>query len=176
MPCILEHLTTMFGQCRHARWTRWILMEPSWKWQIFGWLHVQCVNSTNVPIDKCSNNKLWKLKIPLRIKVNPFFSSIWDNKTSFFQYHFACSIWSVIQLTLTLYLPCSIANIFEKWLHAICYRRRRIVDISRTNNHIMMTPRFDNTARWIRLHLWINDYGCSFPLIPRHRPPAIKLS
>jgi hypothetical protein len=42
-----------------------------------------------------------------------------------FQCKFACSIWSIIQVVSTLYLPHSVANIFGNWLHGM-HRRSRI--------------------------------------------------
>jgi hypothetical protein len=109
----------------------------------------------NVPIDKSSNNKLWKLKIPLRIKVFGWYlhkgvvitkdnlaKRNWqDSKTCifchqyetikhlFFQCRVARSIWSVIQLVLTLYPPCSVANIFGNWLHGIDPRFKRHIRV-----------------------------------------------
>jgi hypothetical protein len=37
----------------------------------------------------------------------------------FFQYRFARSIWSVIQVALTVFPPCNITNIFGNWLNGI---------------------------------------------------------
>jgi hypothetical protein len=45
-------------------------------------------------------------------------------KHLFFQYRPARSIWSIIQLALALYPPCSVANIFGNWLHDIDHRFR----------------------------------------------------
>jgi hypothetical protein len=97
----------------------------------------------NVSINKISNNKLWKLKIPLRIKVFGWYlrkgvvltkdnhaKRNWHGskkcvfyhqdetiKHLFFQCRFARSIWSVIQVASTLFPPCSITNIFGNWLN-----------------------------------------------------------
>jgi hypothetical protein len=99
----------------------------------------------DVPIDKISIDKLWKLKIPLRIKVFGWYLHkgvvlVKDNlakrnwygskkcvfyhqdetiKHLFFQYRFARSIWSVIQIPSTLFPPCIITNIFGNWLNGI---------------------------------------------------------
>jgi hypothetical protein len=85
------------------------------------------------------------MKIPLRIKVFGWYLrkgvvSMKDNlarrnwhgskkyaflhqdetiKHLFFQYCFARSIWSVIQVASTLFPPCSITNIFGNWLNGI---------------------------------------------------------
>jgi hypothetical protein len=98
-----------------------------------------------VSIDKINNNKLWKLKISLRVKVFGWYlrkgviltkynlaKRNWHGskkcvfchqdetiKHLFFQYHFARSIWSVIQLASTLCPPRSITNIFGNWLNGI---------------------------------------------------------
>jgi hypothetical protein len=92
----------------------------------------------DVPIDKINNNKFWKLKIPLRIKIFGWYLRKvvalpkynlakwnWDGskkcifchhdetiKHLFFQYRFARSIWLVIQVASSLFLPCGITNIF----------------------------------------------------------------
>jgi hypothetical protein len=90
------------------------------------------------------NKKIWKMKIPLKnknkncmvstsgvilTKQNWHGSLTWvfypqdeTIKHLFFQYIFACSIWSVIQITLGLYPTSSIANIFGKRLHGIDYK------------------------------------------------------
>jgi hypothetical protein len=99
----------------------------------------------DIPIDKVNNDKLWKLKLPLRIKVFGWYlrkgvivtkdnlaKRNWhgskecvfchQNETIqylFFQYRFARSIWSVIQLTSTIYQPTSVANILENWLNGV---------------------------------------------------------
>jgi hypothetical protein len=96
----------------------------------------------DVPIDKISNDKLWKLKIPLRIKVFGWYlrkgvvltkdnlaKRNWHGskkcvfchqdetiKHLFFQCRLARSIWSVIQVASTLFPPRSITNIFGNWL------------------------------------------------------------
>jgi hypothetical protein len=90
-----------------------------------------------LPIGKINNNKLWKLKISLQIKVFGWYLrkgvilakdnlAKWnwhrsrkcvfcrqDGKIKylFFQYYFARSIWSIIQVASTLFSPCSITNI-----------------------------------------------------------------
>jgi hypothetical protein len=107
----------------------------------------------DVPIDKISNNKLWKLKIPLRIKVfgwylrkgviltrNNLAKRNWHGskecvfchrdetiKHLFFQCRFTRSIWSVIQVASTLFPPCSITNIFGNWLNGIDNRFKKLL-------------------------------------------------
>jgi hypothetical protein len=97
----------------------------------------------DVPNDKSSNNRLWKLKIPLWINVFGWYLHkevilTKDNlakenqhgskkcvfchqdetiKHLFFQCCFASSIWLVIQVASTLYPPQSITNIFGNWLN-----------------------------------------------------------
>jgi hypothetical protein len=99
----------------------------------------------DVPIDKVSNDKLWKLKILLRIKVFGWYlrkgvvltkdniaKRNWHGskkcvfchqdetiKHLFFQCRFARSIWSVIKVASTLFPPCCITNIFGNWLNGI---------------------------------------------------------
>jgi hypothetical protein len=108
-----------------------------------------------VPIDSVSNNKLWKLKIPLRIKVFGWYlrkgviltkdnlaKRNWHGskkcvfchqnetiKHLFFQCHFARSIWSVIQVASTLFPPCSITNIFGNWLNGINNRFKKHIRV-----------------------------------------------
>jgi hypothetical protein len=109
----------------------------------------------DIPFDKVSNNRLWKLKIPLRINVFGWYLCKWviltkDNvvkrnwhgcrkcvfchqdetiKHLFFQCHFARSIWSVIQVASTLYPPRSIANIFGNWLNGIEHRFKKHIRV-----------------------------------------------
>jgi hypothetical protein len=99
----------------------------------------------DIPIDKHSNNKLWKLKIPLRINVFGWYlrrgvvltkdnlaKRNWQGsklyafcnqdetiKHLFFRCGFAKSIRSVIQLASALYPPCSVTNIFGNWLNGV---------------------------------------------------------
>ena len=47
-------------------------------------------------------------------------------KHLFFQYKLVRSIWSVIQIASSLYLPCSVANVFGNWLHGIDHRFRTL--------------------------------------------------
>jgi hypothetical protein len=91
----------------------------------------------DIPIDKINNDKLWKLKLPLRIKVFGWYlrkgviltkdnlaKRNWHGskecvfchknetiKHLFFECRFTRSIWSVIQFASTLYQPTSVANI-----------------------------------------------------------------
>jgi hypothetical protein len=108
---------------------------------------------SDVPIDKISNDKLWKLKIPLRIKVFGWYlrkgvvltkdnlaKRNWHGskkcvfchqdetiKHLFFQCRLARSIWSVIQVASNLFPPCSITNIFGNWLNEIDHRFKSIL-------------------------------------------------
>jgi hypothetical protein len=50
-------------------------------------------------------------------------------KHLFFQCRFARSIWSLIQVGLSLYPPTSVANIFENWLHGIDLRFRTLIRV-----------------------------------------------
>jgi hypothetical protein len=109
----------------------------------------------DVPIDKVSNDKLWKLKIPLRIKVfgwylrkevvlmkdnlakrnwhgskkYVFFHQDKTIKHLFFQCLLARSIWPAIQIASTLFPPCSITNIFENWLNGIDNRFKKHIRV-----------------------------------------------
>jgi hypothetical protein len=109
----------------------------------------------DVPIDKITHNKLWKLKIPLRIKVFGWYlrkgviltkdnlaKRNWHGskkcvfchhdesiKHLFFQYRFARSIWSVIQVASILFSPCSITNIFGNWLNGIDNRFKKHIRV-----------------------------------------------
>jgi hypothetical protein len=109
----------------------------------------------DIPLDKVSNNRLWKLKIPLRIKVFGWYLHkglilIKDNlakrnwhgcrksvfypqdetiKHLFFQCRFARSTWSIIQVASTLYPPRSIANIFGNWLNGIEHRFKKHIRV-----------------------------------------------
>jgi hypothetical protein len=44
-----------------------------------------------------------------------------------FPYKFARSIWLVIQVVSTLYPPCSVVNIFTKWLHDVNHKFRILI-------------------------------------------------
>jgi hypothetical protein len=109
----------------------------------------------DVPIDKISNDKLWALKIPLRIKVFGWYlckgliltkynlaKQNWHGskkcvfyyqdkiiKHLFFHCRVARSIWSVIQLASTLFPPCSITNIFGNWLNEINNRFKKHIRV-----------------------------------------------
>jgi hypothetical protein len=50
-------------------------------------------------------------------------------KHLFFQCRFAGPIWSIIQVASTLYPLCSVANIFENWLHGINNRFRTLIRV-----------------------------------------------
>jgi hypothetical protein len=109
----------------------------------------------DVPIDTPNNNKLWKLKIPLRIKVFGWYlrkgviltkdnlaKRNWQGskqcafchqeetiKHLFFNCRFARSIWSVIQLASSLYQPRSVTNIFGNWLNGIDPRFKKHIRV-----------------------------------------------
>jgi hypothetical protein len=109
----------------------------------------------DMPIDKISHNKLWKLKILLRIKVfewylhtgivltkDNFPKQNWHGskkcvfyhhdesiKHLFFQCRFARSIWSVIQVASTLFPPRNITNIFGNWLNEIDNRFKKHIRV-----------------------------------------------
>jgi hypothetical protein len=109
----------------------------------------------DVPIDSVNSNKLWKLKILLRIKVFGWYlrkgvSLTKDNlakrnwhgskkyifyhqnesiKHFFFQCLFARSIWSLIQVASTLFPPRSITNIFGNWLNGIDNRFKKHIRV-----------------------------------------------
>jgi hypothetical protein len=106
-------------------------------------------------IDKISNNRLWKLKLTLRIKVFGWYlrkgviltkdnlaRQNWNGskacvfchqdetiKHLFFQCRFARSIWSVIQVASTLFPPCNITNIFGNWLNGINNRFKKHIRV-----------------------------------------------
>ena len=106
-----------------------------------------------VPVD--NNKKIWKMKIPLKIKIFAWYLrrgviltkdnlarrnwhgskkcvfSHHDEKIKhlFFQCKVARSIWSVIQVALNLYPPRSVANIFGNWLHEIDHRFRILIRV-----------------------------------------------
>jgi hypothetical protein len=110
---------------------------------------------THVPIDKVSNDKLWKLKLPLRIKVFGWYlckevvltkdnlaKRNWHGskrcvfchhdetiKHLFFQCCFARTIWSAIQVASTLFPPRSITNIFGNWLNGINKRFKKHIRV-----------------------------------------------
>jgi hypothetical protein len=50
-------------------------------------------------------------------------------KHLFFYCRFARSIWSLIQVAFDLYLPTSVANIFENWLHGIDLSFRTLIRV-----------------------------------------------
>jgi hypothetical protein len=109
----------------------------------------------DVPIDKISSNKLWKLKISLRLKVFGWYlrkgvvltkdnlaKRNWygikkyvfchQNETIkhlFFYCRFARSIWSVIQVASTLFQPSSITNVFGNWLNRIDNRFKKHIRV-----------------------------------------------
>jgi hypothetical protein len=50
-------------------------------------------------------------------------------KHLFFKCNFACSVWSVIQMTSNLYPPSDVANIFGKWLRGIDNKYRILIRV-----------------------------------------------
>ena len=98
---------------------------------------------SDVPVD--NNNKIWKMKIPLKNKIFAWYlrrgviltkdnliKRNWHGSSQcvfchhdvtikhlFFQCKLARSIWSVIKIASGLYPPCSVANLFGNWLHVI---------------------------------------------------------
>ena len=99
----------------------------------------------DIPVDSANNNKLWKMKIPLKTKVFAWYlrrgviltkdnlaKRNWHGskqcvfchhdetiKHLFFQCEFARSIWSAIQIGSTLHPPSTVANIFGSWLNGV---------------------------------------------------------
>jgi hypothetical protein len=114
------------------------------------------------------------LKIPLRIKVFGWYLRKvvalpkynlakwnWDGskkcvfchhdetiKHLFFQYRFARSIWLVIQVASSLFLPCGITNIFGNWLNEIDHRFKKYIRVGAI------------VFIW-SLWLWRNDKVCN---------------
>jgi hypothetical protein len=106
----------------------------------------------DIPIDKHSNNKLWKLKIPLRFEwylgrgvvltKDNLAKRNWqgsqlctfcnqDETTNhlFFRCRFAKSVWSAIQLASALYRPCSVTNIFGNWFNGVDPRFKKYIRV-----------------------------------------------
>jgi hypothetical protein len=107
----------------------------------------------DIPVD--NNNMIWKMKISLKTKVFGWYlrrgviltkdnlaKRNWHRSKScilrhqdetikhlFFQYRFTRSIWSIIQVTSTLYPSRSVANIFGNWLHGIDNRFRTLIRV-----------------------------------------------
>ena len=105
-----------------------------------------------IPVDSSNNNKLWKMKIPLKTKVFAWYlrrgviltkdnlaKRNWHGSKKcvfcqhdetithlFFQCEFARSIWSAIQIGSTLHPPSSVANIFGNWLNGVDPRFEKI--------------------------------------------------
>jgi hypothetical protein len=142
---LLQRLANIQLQPGHDEF-RWNLYENG-KFSVASMYNALILS--DVPIDKISNNKLWKLKIPSRVfgwylrkavvltKDNLAKRNWHGNmkcvfchqdktiKYLFFQYHFVRSIWSVIQVASTLFPPCSITNIFGNWLNGIDNRFKK---------------------------------------------------
>ena len=103
---------------------------------------------SQIPVNK--NKHIWKMKIPLKIKIFAWYlrrgvvltkdnlvRRNWQGSTKccfchheetikhlFFECQFARSIWSTIQVASSLYPPSSVTNIFGNWLHGIDNRDR----------------------------------------------------
>jgi hypothetical protein len=101
------------------------------------------------------NKSIWKMKIPLKTKVFAWYlrrgviltkdnlaKRNWNGskkcvychhdetiKHLFFDCHFARSIWSIIQISSTLYPPKSVANIFGNWLNGVAHRFKTLIRI-----------------------------------------------
>src|SRR5664279_2284930 len=100
--------------------------------------------------------KKWKMKIPLKNKVFPWYlrrgviltkdnlaKRNWHGskkcvfchkdetiKHLFFECKFSSSIWSIIQIGSTLYPPRSIANIFGNWMNGVDHRFKRLIRVA----------------------------------------------
>ena len=111
----------------------------------------RALTHSEVPTD--NNKKIWKSKIPLKVKIFVWYlhrrvvltkdnlaHRNWQGskkcsfcthdetiKHLFFQCKFARSTWSVIQIASNLYPPTSIANMFGHWLDAISNRFRTLI-------------------------------------------------
>jgi hypothetical protein len=105
---------------------------------------------SDMSIDKISSNKLWKLKIlfgwylckGVVLTKDNLAKRNWQGnkkyvfcphdetiKHLFFQCRFARSIWSVIQVALTLFSLYSITNIFGNWLNTIDNRFKKHIRV-----------------------------------------------
>jgi hypothetical protein len=110
---------------------------------------------SDLPIDKISNNRLQKWKLPLRFKVFGWYlrkgviltkdnlaKRNWNGsrrcvfchrdetiKHLFFQCRFARSIWSVFQVGSTLFPPRNITNIFGNWPNGIDQRFKKHIRV-----------------------------------------------
>jgi hypothetical protein len=149
IPYLCSSTWYQWRQCLYCTWPpiQCIIIERS----ISNWTFIL----PDVPIDKISNDKLWKLKIPLRIKVFGWYlrkgvvltkdnlaKRNWHGskkcvfchqdetiKHLFFQCRLARSIWSVIQVASTLFPPRSITNIFGNWLNGIDNRFKKHIRV-----------------------------------------------
>jgi hypothetical protein len=148
---LVQRLTHIHLQDRHDEF-RWNLHKN-------GKLSVASMYNAliqpDMPIDKTIHNKLWKLKIPLWLKVFEWYlrkgivltkdnlaKRNWHGskkcvfchdgesiKHLFFQYRFARFILSVIQVASTLFSPHSITNIFGNWLNRIDNRFKKHIRV-----------------------------------------------
>ena len=108
---------------------------------------------SGIPVD--DNKKIWKMKIPLKLKFfawylrkeviltkDNLFKSNWQGSTKcvfcpqeetikhfFFQCMIAHSIWSAIQIVSNLYPSRLVANIFGNWLHSVDMKARTIIRV-----------------------------------------------
>ena len=106
-----------------------------------------------IPVD--NNNKIWQIKVPLKLKVFAWYlrkgviltkdnlvKRNWQGSTKcvscshdetikhlFFTCNVTRSIWSAIQMASNLYQPTSVANIFSNWLHGIDNKLKTILRV-----------------------------------------------
>ena len=108
------------------------------------------------PVEPVLNNKsIWKTKISLKTKIFAwylrrgviltkdnlakrnrhgckkcvFYQQDETIKHLFFQYQFARSIWSIIQIRFSLYLPRSVANTLGNWLNGVDHRFKILIRV-----------------------------------------------
>jgi hypothetical protein len=113
----------------------------------------KAIIQSDIPVN--CNKKIWKMKIPLKTKKIGWYlrrdviltkdnlvKCNWYRSTQcvfcrqdemikhlFCQCCFARSIWSLIQVSSSLYPPTSVANIFGNWLHGIDLRFRTLIRV-----------------------------------------------
>jgi hypothetical protein len=117
---------------------------------------------SDIPVN--SNKKIWKMKIPLKIKIFGWYlrrgviltkdnlvKRNWHGSTQcvfchqdetinhlFFQCRFARCIWSPIQVASTLYPPTSVVNIFGNWLRGTDLRFRTLIRVGAGRDMVAM--------------------------------------
>ena len=108
---------------------------------------------SDIPVD--NNEKLWQMKIPLKLKIFAWYvrkgviltkdnlvKRNWHGSTKcvfcpheetikhlFFECKVARSMWSAIHIASNLYPPRSVANIFGNWLHGVDRKLRTIIRV-----------------------------------------------